>query len=821
MGVPQGPLPSNQPSTFGNLHLICGDGETPADLGTLVSAADLQAALDRIKIRSKELKEQVYLTLTNHHKDLLRLASTAERSSNHVDDIGRDFASALTVLGSEDNEDGLGADIIASAAEHRELQIEIAAKQRALEAVSLVASLNQGLQSLDKQIRQGHLPQAAKWILSLEQRITGLPDKQSQGPLVFGLLREEVAARRSRVEADLDEEFEGAVVVDLGRGEVRAENVPDGGGKKGLETSWEALDTLDLLDRKLEKLAAQLSEGPVALSLKKVDLQVLTTDEEEEFAKLRFAGVSSEGGPATLVETYSSLVTVVQFIHRHVMHGDRSKTLRLGQILWPKIAKTLINGPLTSAVPSEASRLPEFEPLAKASAEFEKALEAEGLISKLEKGHELSAFAADIDVHFATKKRTSLLARARGLVTLPDLCLNTVTVGSGIDRKPPGIEPLPEVADKTEPRGKKARPLGRKGGVGTLVKEGGHADASRGEPSGDMPGTSGRQGGGGEEADEQGPFFYLPTCQVSTAVQQLAELAHEALREATQSSARTALQLHRTARDVLQLYRAIVPVQRQHQLESVPQLAMVFHNDCLYIAHHALMLGIQYKNALPPSLRDLSTLADLAPAFEQLADVTRSGQVRQQRDELMRALDEGKGFRFTDEEVNFKGAERAIKKVLHVLGHLATIWRPVLSRGIFHDMMTSLAEACVARVASEVLQLDDIAVEETTQLRHLLRTLLEGLPDVLTSPPAGSGAETIGRAETASRLVPTGPKLLRLIDFLDMSLRDINAAWESGNLPACGFRAPEVQRLIRAIFSDTPLQREVLARMDASKQSDH
>jgi hypothetical protein len=29
----------------------------------------------------------------------------------------------------------------------------------------------------------------------------------------------------------------------------------------------------------------------------------------------------------------------------------------------------------------------------------------------------------------------------------------------------------------------------------------------------------------------------------------------------------------------------------------------------------------------------------------------------------MRALDEGNGFRFTDEEANFKGAERAIKKV--------------------------------------------------------------------------------------------------------------------------------------------------------------
>lgn len=59
-----------------------------------------------------------------------------------------------------------------------------------------------------------------------------------------------------------------------------------------------------------------------------------------------------------------------------------------------------------------------------------------------------------------------------------------------------------------------------------------------------------------------------------------------------------------------------------------------------------------------------------------------------------------------------------LPQVLHILGHLATIWRPVLSRAVFHDMMTSLAEACVARVASEVLQLDDIAVEETTQVRH-------------------------------------------------------------------------------------------------------
>lgn len=41
----------------------------------------------------------------------------------------------------------------------------------------------------------------------------------------------------------------------------------------------------------------------------------------------------------------------------------------------------------------------------------------------------------------------------------------------------------------------------------------------------------------------------------------------------------------------------------------------------------------------------------------------------------MRALDEGKGFRFTDEEVNFKGAERAIKKVAVVVSSPFNLWQ--------------------------------------------------------------------------------------------------------------------------------------------------
>jgi hypothetical protein len=56
------------------------------------------------------------------------------------------------------------------------------------------------------------------------------------------------------------------------------------------------------------------------------------------------------------------------------------------------------------------------------------------------------------------------------------------------------------------------------------------------------------------------------------------------------------------------------------------------------------------------------------------------------------------------------------------LGHLSAIWRPVLSSAVFSDIMTSLADASATRVASEVLQLDDIAVEETTQVLNVVQS---------------------------------------------------------------------------------------------------
>jgi protein transport protein DSL1/ZW10 len=54
------------------------------------------------------------------------------------------------------------------------------------------------------------------------------------------------------------------------------------------------------------------------------------------------------------------------------------------------------------------------------------------------------------------------------------------------------------------------------------------------------------------------------------------------------------MQLYYGARDVLDLFRAVMPVLHANELETVPALAAVFANDCLYIAHHCMTLGYQF-----------------------------------------------------------------------------------------------------------------------------------------------------------------------------------------------------------------------------------
>ena len=49
--------------------------------------------------------------------------------------------------------------------------------------------------------------------------------------------------------------------------------------------------------------------------------------------------------------------------------------------------------------------------------------------------------------------------------------------------------------------------------------------------------------------------------------------------------------LYRTSRELLDLFRAIVPTFYSNEVDNIPRMAAILHNDCVFLAHESLLLG--------------------------------------------------------------------------------------------------------------------------------------------------------------------------------------------------------------------------------------
>ena len=99
------------------------------------------------------------------------------------------------------------------------------------------------------------------------------------------------------------------------------------------------------------------------------------------------------------------------------------------------------------AVPTEISELAGFRELANATAEFETSLGRSGLIPDWDetRGDKLRSFSSDVELHFAVKKRNSVVAKARDLLTTSDYKSHVVCMFS-LFFEEKGLESLLDVS---------------------------------------------------------------------------------------------------------------------------------------------------------------------------------------------------------------------------------------------------------------------------------------------------------------------------------------------------------------------------------------
>nr|CAD7596756.1 unnamed protein product [Timema genevievae] len=439
----------------------------------------------------------------------------------------------------------------------------------------------------------------------------------------------------------------------------------------------------------------------------------------------------------------SNLQMALEFLatHLNIRVDDRGTFLHLvGEVISEELCHCLITDCLGEHVPSSSRELTAFDIVAQQIQGFQTYLVSIGFLRASDKS--LVDYAKNVDILCANKECQLLLERARSIMKR-DLH-DTVKVGL---KKPE--EELTTLIDKEQDITR------------TLLSDN---------------------------------TFQFPGCHISKAVQDLVALLVSVLEEVTLSSDMCAVRLFYTARNIVELYAAVVPTFHSKVLDTLPQHVALFHNNCMFLSHRLITLGHEYQGRMPPVLKQHTiTFVDLAQRLRVLATETFLRQMRAQRDTLLGILRDCGLVKNTD-------VEKCIRQCLRQLELLQTVWKQVLPSTVYCKSLGCLVNTMVQELVLRTLSLEDIPADTAVQLVAAFAVVIARAPQVFEDPN-----EVYHRVHHWSQFLE-----LQLV--LGANLRTINDRWTDGKGPlAHVFTPDQTKQLIRALFQNTERRAAVLA----------
>ncbi|NWI95748.1 ZW10 protein, partial [Pitta sordida] len=514
-------------------------------------------------------------------------------------------------------------------------------------------------------------------------------------------------------------------------------------------------------------------------------LQPLTEERPGMFI-LRFKSQEPALDQSSPMEVFDKIKLVFEVLHEYLLNvpveqpgEDRKVSLTelLGDLIWEELSNCLVQNCLVNSIPTNSSKLEQYTEVIKSTEEFEKALKKMQFL----KGDttDLLKYARNVNSHFASKKCQDVIAAARNLMTSE--IHNTVKI------TPDSCVALPQLP---------------------APGSGGHSKAQK--PPDLLHNGSVELG---SESRLSQHTFSLPTCRISSWVEQLMELVYQTLLEATVSTEQCCAQLFYSIRRVFQLFYEVVPTYHKESLQKFPQLAAIHHNNCMYLAHHLLTLGHQFRyhstNILSNSM---ASFVDLVPAFRRLGMECFKAQMRVQREEILERLSSARNFSNMDDEENFRAANKAIKQVLHQLKRLGQVWQDVFPVNVYCKAMGTLLNTALAEIVTRIVALEDISAEDADRLYSLCRIMVEEGPQVFTPLPEEEKNKKY--QEEVPIYVEKWMTFKELMIILQANLQEIVDQWADGKGPlAAEFSAAEVKSLIRALFQNTERRAAALAKI--------
>lgn len=385
------------------------------------------------------------------------------------------------------------------------------------------------------------------------------------------------------------------------------------------------------------------------------------------------------------------------------------------------------------------------------------------------------------------------------------------------------------------------------------------------------------------------PLFRFPRCKVRDVIVDIVNLAQSLVSDAfnepteepvslavpsTPSSRFNRSQIQKilleTAKDIFDIYRAIVPSLERHRIANIPSLSMLFHNDCQYMAHHATLLGAQCRLNLrfgeandfeiqsptplsitpPPSrgstlnpshasqnfLRSASeslspelaaqpifSLAELVPTFRHMAESFYLDIFTAVREHTMLFLERMDGLKRTDDEQKKQKCLTAARHIHSELESRDLMWSETLPVELHKVTMGRLLNEVVEWMLERVLQFRDFSEEETISLNLIFKSLFplaRIFVNVNDSIGEANGAEIAnGKKEldsitltrqSCAKYVKSWLKFEDLADAFDMRMVEIVERFNAGDFH---FSRNQTISIIQALFQESEKRVDCIAAL--------
>ncbi|KAJ3174322.1 Centromere/kinetochore protein zw10 [Geranomyces variabilis] len=727
-----------------------------------ISRPALQQVADSLARGISDVQYQLEAHISAHFD------AFSQQAHNAVDVLkeSRKLAESVEALCKriEDPVDGLSSRLREAVREHKDVEREMEIVDLSLAVVQAVVEIQELFSTYDDRLAANDYPGALAVARQMGTAIRSLPSWQDSIPIFTKLL-----THHSTIEADLANRLEYIIsealcmefvsqhcVVLRVKDTVTAQGL--GPQPISLRTALAAIAGQDVGREYLAPFVRMLWKRIVEPLVRDARWEVEVLEEEAGRA-LRV--VFDEKAPAKWVAREEGLLldrleTVLEFLEStlgfddtaHVSYARPIFTL-LGQMFWPTLADGIIRHYLEPAVPLEAHRLDSYASIAERSNAFEERGVGLGLVGvTTTSDRRLTTFCANLEHHFTDRRHHALLDTTRGFVTREKYA--TVEV-----------EELQ---------------------VGTLKQVLTGVDVNTSEGVAQSLGTS-------LPVECLEGLFAFPKCVVSVAARDLVELVRRTLRDAKGLSPYCKSQLQRSVHAILDLFRAIVPVHAATRLATIPQMPMVFHNDCMYIAHAMLMLNWEYRCS-----GTATRYLGLVVAYREMGEKVLREELKRQREHLKEIVDGAEGLDVLDDG-RAQVVERALKQLSHQLLRLSRVWQPVFPPVMYRRTLTPLISHTLDLLSAQLTALVDIGSAESATLH----ALLSRFSNECVKPLLLEGGDT-------QQHNPSYERFVLLVRLLDASFAELMEVFRDGGMRGL-MSEGEVVGIVRALFADTPLRR--------------